>query len=246
MEINKTLIFNQGEPLGTFFEAVIGSDVAKSLGYKIGDSLTITHGVQEIAGMVHEGYFFIIKGILKSNGTPIDRSIHIPLEGIEAIHNSKGDTNYSPTSITSFLVGLKSRISIFRIKRGVELYREEALSAVLPGAALHQLWQTVGMVDSALKITTFFVLLIGMASIFGMLWTSLEYRRREMMIFRAMGAKTRHLFTLLYIETLSIMIVGALSGYALLQLLLKFAKDPMIKQFGLRFQPQWFSSYDDF
>ena len=239
------LNFSRGRAFSQTKEVVLGSEVAKTLQYQVGDSITITHGIHDIKDLEHQGYFFIIQGILSPTGTPVDRSIHVPLEGIELIHRSpENQQDLTPTSITSFLVGLKSRISIFRLKRAIDTNRDEALSAILPGVALQQLWQTVEIVDVALKFTTLFVIVVGLASILGMLWTSLEYRRREMMIFRAIGAQTRHLIILLYLETIAITTIGTLLGNAFLQILLKVSQTSLISHFGLRFDVQWISSFD--
>ena len=49
-----------------------------------------------------------------------------------------------PKAVTAALVGLKSRLATFRLQRAINEYREEALSAILPGAALQELWGLVG------------------------------------------------------------------------------------------------------
>ena len=47
--------------------------------------------------------------------------------------------------ITAALVGLKNRAAVFRMQREVNEYKGEPLLAVMPGVALDQLWQVVGM-----------------------------------------------------------------------------------------------------
>jgi putative ABC transport system permease protein len=240
------LSFNKGQPFNTLYQGVIGSEVAKTLKYEVGDSITITHGVADLQNQNHKGHYFKITGILSPTGTPVDRSIHIPLEGIEVIHRNPNEvhSDLTPTSITAIFVGLKSRISIFRLKRSIDNYKGEPLSAVLPGATLHQLWQTINVVDTALKLTSLFVVLVGLTSLLGMLWSNLEFRRREMMVLRAIGAHTKHLVLILLTETLFITLSGIIIGYSLLQFLLRLGNHTFSSKIGMRISIEWFSLFD--
>ena len=48
-----------------------------------------------------------------------------------------------PKAITAALVGLKSKLATFKLQRAINEYREEPLSAIIPGAALQELWGLV-------------------------------------------------------------------------------------------------------
>jgi len=48
------------------------------------------------------------------------------------------------------MVGLKSRGTVFRVQRAINEYRAEPLLAILPGVALQQLWDLVGVAEKAL------------------------------------------------------------------------------------------------
>ena len=64
-----------------FFEAVLGSQVARRSGTKIGDDIYPIHGDPEAEGAhVHQQGFKVV-GILKPTGTPHDRAVFINLEG---------------------------------------------------------------------------------------------------------------------------------------------------------------------
>ena len=45
---NQKLEFSQGEKLNNIFDVVIGSDVQKSLNYKLQDNIIIAHGLFSI------------------------------------------------------------------------------------------------------------------------------------------------------------------------------------------------------
>ena len=75
---------------GSLFEhsqdAVLGADVAKSLGYAPGREIVIAHGSGDVAFSLHQDHPFRVTGILARTGTPVDRTIHVPLEGVDALH----------------------------------------------------------------------------------------------------------------------------------------------------------------
>ncbi|EPN21407.1 permease, partial [Pseudomonas syringae pv. actinidiae ICMP 18804] len=68
------------------FEVVLGSEVARALHYKLGDKLVLAHGVAAISLVKHDDKPFTVVGILKPTATPVDRTLHISLGGMEAIH----------------------------------------------------------------------------------------------------------------------------------------------------------------
>ena len=112
----------------------------------------------------------------------------------------------TPKNITAVLVGVKSKLSIFNLQRWVNEYPEEAMTAILPGAALQELWRVVGVVENLLlgiSIVVIFTTLVGMAAI---MFSSLNERRREMAIWRAMGASPCIVMGLLMLEAIFIAI----------------------------------------
>jgi putative ABC transport system permease protein len=80
------LEFSAGQPFSDLFDAVIGADVAEALHYKVGDPIVVAHGAGAISFVEHDDKPFRVVGILAKTGTPVDRTVHISLEAIEAIH----------------------------------------------------------------------------------------------------------------------------------------------------------------
>ncbi len=80
------LAFASGKPFGDLFDAVIGADVAAQLGYKVGDKIVVAHGLGSTGFLEHDDKPFQVSGILAKTGTPVDRTVHVSLEAIEAIH----------------------------------------------------------------------------------------------------------------------------------------------------------------
>src|SRR5262245_3024871 len=162
--------FAAGGPFSDLFDAVVGADVAASLGYKVADPIVVAHGLGTVSFLEHDDKPFRVAGILEKTGTPVDRTVHVSLAAIEAIHvdwqsgarvpgqsvsaDDVRRTDLTPKAVTAALIGLKSKLAAFRLQRAINEYRAEPLSAILPGAALQELWGLVGTAETALKVVS--------------------------------------------------------------------------------------------
>ncbi|MXW73856.1 MAG: ABC transporter permease, partial [Chromatiales bacterium] len=122
----RSLAFDEGGPFTSATEAVIGAEVAERLGYDIGRQIVVSHGLADTSFLTHDEDPFTISGILARTGTPVDRTVHISLGGMDLIHTAGGAdrvvppvAGYEPEEITAFLIGLKSRTAIFALQRYV-------------------------------------------------------------------------------------------------------------------------------
>ena len=249
----RTLELVAGKRFEKVFEAVTGAEVAQRLGYRIGDRIILNHGSGDVNLTEHGDKPFTVVGILARTGTPVDRSVHVPLEAIEAIHLdwqggapipglsiapehvSKFDLR--PKAITAALVGLKNRAAVFRMQRYVNEYAAEPLMAVLPGVALDQLWQVVGMAERVLLAVSAMVVAVGLAGLVAVVLAGLNERRRELAILRSVGARPREIFLLLAMEAVGITLLGALIGVVLLGLLTALLAPFAAAHYGLIIEP---------
>ena len=122
----------------------------------------------------------------------------------------------TPKNITAALLGVKSKLTIFSLQRWINNYPEEAMTAILPGAALQELWRVVGVVENLLlgiSVVVIFTTLIGMTAI---MFSSLSERRREMAIWRAMGASPFTIVGLLMLEAIFISLLSIILSLVLL------------------------------
>ncbi|AHG39335.1 peptide ABC transporter permease [Pseudomonas syringae CC1557] len=232
------------------FEVVLGSEVAKALHYKLGDKLVLAHGVAAISLVKHDDKPFTVVGVLKPTGTPVDRTLHISLGGMEAIHidwhngaPARGNERISadqarnmdltPSAITAFMLGLNSKISTFSLQREINEYRGEPMLAILPGVALQELWSLMGTAEKALFVISLFVVLTGLIGMLTAILTSLNERRREMAILRSVGARPWHIASLLILEAFALALAGVVSGLALLYIGIFAARDYVLENYGL-------------
>ena len=245
----QNLAFREGGPFADLFDTVIGADVAATLGYGLDDPLVIEHGIGAIAGQEHSDTPFRVAGILEKTGTPLDRSLHVSLEAIEAIHvgweggaplpgrqisaEQLRRLPLQPKAVTAALVGVKSKLEIFKLQRFVNEYPEEPLTAILPGVALQELWSLVEVAETALLAVSAMVVLTALLGMVTMILTTLNERRREMAILRSVGARPGTIFGLLLSEAGLLTIAGVGLGTILLYLLLVLLRPIIDAQYGL-------------
>ena len=232
------------------FEVVLGAEVADALNYSIGQEIVLAHGMATISLVNHDDKPFTTVGILERTGTPVDRTLHIALAGMEAIHIDwqQGAPAYGkrkisaeqalhmdlqPKQITAMLLGLNSKIATFAVQREINQWRGEPLLAILPGVALQELWSLMGTAEKALFVVSLFVVLTGLIGMLTAILTSLNERRREMAILRSVGARPWHIASLLILEAFSLAFAGILLGLALLYLGIAVAQGPLQSHYGL-------------
>lgn len=243
----QSLAVERGVIMDDLFDAVIGADVAATLGYDVGDPIVVAHGLASF--IEHDDQPFRVSGILQKTGTPVDRTVVVSLEAIEAIHvdwrsgaRIPGQSTpaevirqmtLEPQAVTAALVGVKSRLQVFNLQRAINEYPQEPLLAILPGVALQELWQIVGIAETALIAVSGMVVVTALIGMMATIFSSLSERRREMAIFRAMGARPRVILSLLVLEAAMMAAIGALIGLALLYVSLLFAQPLVDAAFGL-------------
>ena len=237
----KSLEFAAGGPFAAPTDAVIGAEVADRLQYEVGREIVVSHGLTATSFVTHDENPFTVTGILARTGTPVDRTVHISLSGMDLIHSNGGDeqlstsmTEYEPEAITAFLVGLKSKTSIFSLQRFTNEFENEPLSAVIPGVALQQLWGLIGVAEYALLGVSAMVVVAGVLGLLASMLVSLNERRREMSVLRSVGARPGHIFSLLLSEAAMLAFFGALFGLLLVQVGILAVRQYATSEFGIQ------------
>tara|TARA_B100000767_G_scaffold35706_1_gene30267 strand:+ start:927 stop:2177 length:1251 start_codon:yes stop_codon:yes gene_type:complete len=243
----QSIEFADGKNMSDLFDTVIGADVAATLNYHVGDPIVVAHGLASFTE--HKDQPFKISGILNKTGTPVDRTVIVGLRAIEAIHvdwqegaQVQGQTTpidvirkmkLQPKAVTAALVGIENRLQVFGLQRAINKYNKEPLLAILPGVALQELWQIIGIAEVALIGVSAMVVITALIGMMAMIFSSLNERRREMAIFRAMGARPRVILGMLILEAAVIATIGAILGLALMYLGVYIAQPIIDAEFGL-------------
>ena len=265
------LALQQGEvfagTLDGLYEAVIGSEVARKMGYALGQSITLGHGMDDHdhghshghshapaspASPSHDDKPFKVVGILAPTGTPVDRTVHVSLQAIEALHlewvagtplpggqipaDQARKFNLEPQAVTAALVGLKTRAAVFNVQRFVNAYEAEALMGVMPGVALGELWAVLGVGENALLAVSALVALVSVVSLMAVVLAGLNERRRELAVLRAVGAGPRHVLGLLTLEGVWVTCAGVLLGVLLAQVGMVLTTPWLQQALGIRLQ----------
>lgn len=229
----KLLQMDEGKAFSEVFDVVLGAEVARELGYTINDKLTMAHGIAQTSFSLHDDKPFTVVGILKPTGTPVDQTLHVSLEGIEALHTDRPDQDLTPESVTAVMLGLKSKTSIFRLQRGLNLYAKEPLTAILPGVVLSELWQMMSIVENILKIISVLVMSAALLGLCAMLLASMRERLHEIKLLRAIGAPSLFLFLLIELEALLITLSACFIAVLALFSTTYFLEDVIAQRFGI-------------
>ena len=255
---NKYLALKDGKYFSDLYDVVLGFGVAEKLDYQINSSIIVSHGLKSFTD--HDDQPFKVSGILAKTGTPVDNTIIVSLKAIEAIHvdwssGAKIPGQVTPideirkmdlatSNITAVLLGIDSKLKIFQFQRWINEYPEEALTAILPGVALQELWRIVGVVENILLGISFVVILTTLMGMAAIVLSSLNERRREMAIWRAMGASPKIVIGLLMLEALIISCVSIFLSTFLLFILLYFLQPWIDTTYGILVTVEMFSLSD--
>ncbi|GAA4348058.1 ABC transporter permease [Variovorax defluvii] len=245
----QALQMREGKPFAELFDAVVGAEVADRLGYRTGRKITLAHGSGELNVAEHADKPFTVVGVLARTGTPVDRTVHIGLPAMEAIHLEwRGGAplpgvkippgqvrkfDLTPKTVTAALVGLKNRAAVFAVQRWVGAYQPEALMAILPGVALDELWSVIGVGENALLLMSGLVALVSLAGLVSVVMAGLNERRRELAVLRAVGASLRHVLALLALEGAMVTLLGVALGLVAAALGIALLAPWLQAQFGL-------------
>lgn len=250
------LVMARGRPFADgvpgLFQVVLGAEVARELGYGLGHRITLSHGSGGEGLTEHADKPFTVVGILAPTGTPVDRTLHINMASMEAIHlDWAGGApmpgleippelvrkfDLTPKEATAALVGLKNRAAVFKLQRRINEGEGEPLLAVMPGVALDQLWTLLSTLERSLMAISAMVVAVGLAGMVAVVLASLGERRRELAILRSVGAGGWQIGFLLVAESLSVTLAGLLLGAGLLAALVLLAGPALQAHWGLVLQ----------
>ncbi len=239
-EVDQPFTFREGRNLQTFndengyFEAVLGSRVAAALGLKVGDTFFPTHGDPE--GQGHRDSFRVV-GVLAPTGTPNDRAAFVNLEGFylmeghanpvdtfpEDMVDGTAPTGRDPDGNEIFPLSIPEREVTAILVRSGGLWGAQLMNminagkdaqAAAPVGEIHKLLtQIVGPLLTALIIITVITCVVAAMSILVGIYNSMNDRRRDIAVMRALGARRDSVTAIILLESLLIAILGSIAGW---------------------------------
>ena len=247
------------QPLST----VVGADIAKSLGYKVGDKIIISHGLGSVSFNNHDDHPFTISGIVKKTGTPVDKAVYVTLQGLEEAHTGPkhsptsmlgrkpadkanehehehtkehaayNSEAFTPESVSVVMLGLKHRVTALQLQYQINQSKKEPLMAILPGMALAELWQIMGNVESLLLGLSGLIVICALIGLATVLLATMRERYQEIAVLRTIGAGPFTLLLLIQIEAMLLTIVSAALSLGLVAGLMSMLKPWLSSTYGL-------------
>ena len=218
------------EPGGRFFQAdtrdvVVGSYVARQLGLKVGQIINPYHGIQYAESQKHQDQFTIV-GVLKPTNSPSDRVVWIPIEAVYRMsgHVLRGTGQiYRPTEgeeipdenkeVSAVMLKFKNAQTGFILDQQINRQGKVATLAWPVAKVMADLFDRIGWVSRILSMVAYLVMIVAAGSILASIYNTMNERRREFAILRALGARRGTVFSAIVLEAASITALGALVGY---------------------------------
>ncbi len=237
----RQLAFSAGRAFTELFDVVVGHTVAQRLAHGLGERLILAHGVSDVSFNVsHEDMPFTVVGILARTNTPTDRSLFVSLPAITALHldseqkrTLQTDTALQLPTISALLLKLREKFTVLALQRTINTAEHEALTAIMPGVSLRQLWKTLGLAERTFLLMSFLVFAISLLGMTAALLIGLDTRRQEMAVLRSIGASPRFVFAVLMVEALLLSLTGIISGVVISYLGLYAFEPLLITKLGL-------------
>lgn len=212
-------------------EAVAGSFAAKSLGLKIGDTFHPYHGLYFDETHQH-AETYTITGILEPTGTPADKVIWIHIQGLQKM---SGHDPRASSDISAVLVKLRASNPMAGFQLD-QLYnkRGNKLTFAWPiGSILAKLFDKIAWFDRVLALVSYMVVIVASFSILASIYNSMNERRREIAILRALGAKRATVCGSVILESAAIAAIGMLLAYGVYAAIMGLAASIIRTQTGV-------------
>ncbi len=190
-------------------EAVVGSFVAQKLGLGVGDTFHPYHGLIFDEKKQHAETYVVV-GVLRPSNTPSDRVIWIPLAGLQRM---SGHDPKTATDLSAVLVKLRSAQAGFRLDL---LYNKQGnrLTMAWPiGQIMAQLFSKISWFDRVLELIAYLVAVVAVGSVLASIYNSMNERRRDIAILRALGARRRTIVGTIILETVAISAFGMVLAF---------------------------------
>ncbi|HIG86918.1 MAG TPA: ABC transporter permease [Planctomycetes bacterium] len=215
-----------GEPFDeTLRQAVVGSEAARISGLKRGDTFQPSHGVLEFSAVQHDERY-VVSGVLEPTNSPSDRVIWIPIEGIFRMggHILRGTgENFEAEAgatipdehkeVSAVMLKFKAQIHGLRMENRINRQGKVATLAWPIANVVAQLFERLGWVNRILELVAYLVVVVAGGGLLSSIYNTMNERRREFAILRALGARRRTVFSAIVLEAMTISVLGSLLGY---------------------------------
>lgn len=230
------IAFKGGRPFEGDEEVVLGAEAARRLGKDLGDTLTLSHGLGAQSFLEHGDHPLQVVGILAPTETPLDQRVLVSLDALDAAHEGVASGAPEEENISALLLGLAPRAAALGLAAQLNRSEDPPLTAALPALTLAGLLRWLGAGEAVLQVLSIFVMVVALTGMLAMMLASLEQRRREMAVLRALGAGFGTLLALLLSEALILTFLAICLGLGLVHGGLALAASTLQGATGLALQ----------
>ena len=218
------------EPGGRVFdeskkEAILGNYVAEKLGLTVGSAFTPYHGLQFSEREQHEDEYTVVAIMEPTNG-PSDRVLWIPIEGIyrmsgHVLRGAGKPMRARPgeviaeenLEVSAVMLKLRNPQAGFLLNGQINQQGKVATLAWPIARVMAELFDRIGWVSRILTMVAYLIVVVAAGSILASIYNTMNERRREFAILRALGARRSTVFSAIVLEASTITTIGALLGF---------------------------------
>jgi len=194
-------------------DAVLGSDVARASRLRVGDRFVGSHGLAA-GGGEHADARYSVTGVLAPTGTVLDRLVLTSLASVWAVHeHDPDDAAVAHREVTLALVKYRTPLAAASLPRAID--KETALVAASPAYETARLLTVFGAGVDLIRAFALLLIAASTLMLFVALAQTLDERRYDLAIMRALGASRGQVATVLMTESLVLAAAGTLLGLAI-------------------------------
>lgn len=213
-------------------EAVLGSVAARDTGLGLGSTFNPYHGLVYEETAQHPEVFTVV-GVLEPTGTPVDRVFWVPIESVyrmtghvlrgtgEAYEARAGEAIPDEhKEVSAVMLALRGPQAGFLLNQTINRQGKVATLAWPIARVMADLLDKLGWVQRILTLVAYLVVLIAGGSIFACVYNTINERRHEIAVLRALGAGRSRVLAVVVCEAIAIAACGAVLGFAVLAAIL--------------------------
>lgn len=227
-------------------EAVLGSFVAQRTGLDVGSTFQPYHGLVYDPAMKHAEQYVVV-GVLEPTNTPNDRVIWIPLEGVYRmgghVLRGSGEGEYTPQpgeqipdehkEVSAVMLKLIDPQAGMSLDQLINKQGKIATLAWPIGRLMAELFDKLGWVNRVLELVSLLTVAVAAASILACIYNTINERRREFAVLRALGARRWTVVSVIIGEAAAVAAMGSLAGYLVYAAVLAAAAAAVRAQTGV-------------
>jgi putative ABC transport system permease protein len=206
-------------------EAILGNYVAEKLGMTVGSTFTPYHGLQFSEREKHADEYTVV-AIMEATNGPSDRVVWIPIEGIYRMsgHVLRGGGKPMRATpgeviaeehleVSAVMLKLSNPQAGFILNQQINQTGKVATLAWPIARVMAELFDRIGWVSRILTMVAYLIVVVAAGSILASIYNTMNERRREFAILRALGARRSTVFSAIVLEASTITTLGALLGF---------------------------------